>query len=63
MSHWAEAALAAEGALLFTALPEALREATSWQWQMLAYGLILVLLVFFLPRGIVPTLSRLRKSS
>jgi branched-chain amino acid transport system permease protein len=50
------------GALLFTALPEALREATSWQWQMLAYGLILVLLVFFLPRGIVPTLSRLRKS-
>ncbi|HMH49340.1 MAG TPA: branched-chain amino acid ABC transporter permease [Candidatus Acidoferrum sp.] len=50
------------GALLFTALPEALREVTSWQWQMLTYGLILVLLVFFLPRGIVPTLSRLRKS-
>jgi branched-chain amino acid transport system permease protein len=50
------------GALLFTALPEALREATSWQWQMLAYGVILALLVFFLPRGIVPTLSRLRKS-
>jgi branched-chain amino acid transport system permease protein len=49
------------GALLFTALPEALREATSWQWQMLAYGVILVLLVFFLPRGIVPTLARLRK--
>jgi branched-chain amino acid transport system permease protein len=46
------------GALLFTALPEALREATSWQWQMLAYGVILVLLVFFLPRGIVPTLTR-----
>jgi len=45
------------GALLFTALPEALREATSWQWQMLAYGVILVLLLFFLPRGIVPTLS------
>ena len=44
------------GALLFTALPEALREVTSWQWQMLAYGAILVLLVFFLPRGIVPTL-------
>ena len=50
------------GALLFTALPEALREATSWQWQMLAYGVILLLLVFFLPRGIVPTLSRPRKS-
>jgi len=50
------------GALLFTALPEALRAAASWQWQMLAYGVILVVLVFFLPRGIVPTLSRLRKS-
>ena len=48
------------GAVLFTALPEVLRAATSWQWQMLAYGVILVLLVFFLPRGIVPTLSRLR---
>jgi len=50
------------GALVFTALPEALREVTSWQWQMLAYGSILVLLVFFLPRGIVPALSRIRKS-
>jgi branched-chain amino acid transport system permease protein len=46
------------GAVLFTALPEALREATSWQWQMLAYGVILVLIVFFLPRGIVPTLFK-----
>jgi ABC-type branched-subunit amino acid transport system permease subunit len=34
---------------------------TSWQWQMLAYGAILVLLVFFLPRGIVPALTELRK--
>jgi branched-chain amino acid transport system permease protein len=41
------------GALLFTALPEALREAVAWQWQMLAYGVILILFVFFLPRGIV----------
>lgn len=48
------------GALLFTALPEALRAATSWQWQMLAYGVLLVLLVFFLPRGIVPALARRR---
>src|SRR5947209_10303293 len=46
------------GAVLFTVLPEALRAATSWQWQMLAYGLILVVLVFFLPRGIVPTFFR-----
>ena len=37
------------GALLFTVLPEALREAMAWQWQMLAYGVVLVLLVFFLP--------------
>ena len=50
------------GALLFTALPEALREAVAWQWQMLAYGVILVALVFFLPRGIVPTFERWRRS-
>jgi branched-chain amino acid transport system permease protein len=49
------------GALLFTVLPEALREAMAWQWQMLAYGVVLVLLVFFLPRGIVPTLSAWRR--
>jgi branched-chain amino acid transport system permease protein len=48
------------GAVLFTALPEALREAMAWQWQMLAYGILLVLLVFFLPRGIVPTLAARR---
>lgn len=48
------------GAVLFTVLPEALREATSWQWQMLAYGVILVLLMVFLPRGIVPTLAARR---
>ena len=41
------------GAVLFTVLPEALREAMAWQWQMFAYGILLVLLVFFLPRGIV----------
>jgi branched-chain amino acid transport system permease protein len=48
------------GAVLFTTLPEALREATSWQWQMLAYGVLLVLLVFFMPRGIVPAILTLR---
>jgi len=48
------------GSLVFTALPEALREAVAWQWQMLAYGVLLVLLVFFLPRGIVPTLGAWR---
>jgi len=45
------------GAVLFTVLPEALRAAASWQWQMLAYGVLLVALVFFLPRGIVPRLG------
>src|SRR5205814_564133 len=51
------------GALLFTALPEALREAVAWQWQMLAYGVILILCVFFLPRGIVPTIVALTARS
>ena len=50
------------GAVLFTVLPEALRAAASWQWQMLAYGVLLVLLVFFLPRGIVPRLRRCASS-
>jgi len=45
------------GALLFTALPEALREAMAWQWQLLAYGVVLIVCVFFLPRGIVPTVT------
>jgi branched-chain amino acid transport system permease protein len=49
------------GALLFTVLPEALREAMAWQWQMLAYGVLLVLLVYFLPRGIVPAVSAWRR--
>jgi branched-chain amino acid transport system permease protein len=49
------------GAALFSLLPEVLRAATSYQWQLLAYGVLLVLVVFFLPRGIVPALAaRLR---
>ena len=42
------------GAVLFTVLPEALRAATSWQWQMLLYGVLLVAVLFFMPEGIVP---------
>jgi branched-chain amino acid transport system permease protein len=49
------------GAVLFTLLPEALREVVSWQWQMVSYGVLLVLLVFFLPRGIVPTVQAWRR--
>ena len=43
------------GAVFFTALPEVLRALTSWHWQMLLYGLLLVLVLFFMPQGIVPT--------
>ena len=48
------------GAIVFTILPEALREVTSWQWQMLLYGVLLILTLFFLPRGIVPALTAWR---
>ena len=51
------------GAVLFTVLPEALRAATSWQWQMLLYGILLVAVLFFLPEGIVPALRRLRPAA
>jgi branched-chain amino acid transport system permease protein len=47
------------GAVLFTVLPEALRAATSWQWQMLLYGILLVAVLFFMPQGIVPALRQL----
>lgn len=46
------------GAVLFTVLPEALRAATSWQWQMLLYGVLLVAVLFFMPEGIVPAARR-----
>ena len=45
------------GAVLFTILPEALRAVTSYQWQMLAYGVLLILTIFFLPKGIVPAVT------
>ncbi|MGH7375458.1 MAG: branched-chain amino acid ABC transporter permease [Candidatus Rokuibacteriota bacterium] len=44
------------GAVLFTVLPEALRAFTSWQWQMLLYGVLLVAVLFFMPEGVVPAL-------
>ena len=44
------------GAVIFTVLPEALRALTSWQWQMLLYGVLLIAVLFFMPKGIVPTL-------
>jgi branched-chain amino acid transport system permease protein len=45
------------GAVIFTVLPEALRALTSWQWQMLLYGVLLIVVLFFMPRGIVPALQ------
>jgi branched-chain amino acid transport system permease protein len=49
------------GAVIFTALPEALREVAAWQWQMLLYGVLLIATLFFMPLGIVPTvLARTR---
>jgi branched-chain amino acid transport system permease protein len=50
------------GAVLFTALPEALRAFASWQWQMALYGILLVAVLFFLPQGIVPSLARRRSA-
>ena len=43
--------------MIFTLLPEALRALASWQWQMLLYGVLLIAVLFFMPRGIVPALS------
>ena len=51
------------GAVLFTVLPEALRAATSWQWQMLLYGVLLVGVLFFMPEGIVPAVRRRSRAS
>ncbi len=45
------------GAVIFTVLPEALRALTSWQWQMILYGILLIGVLLFMPRGIVPMLA------
>jgi branched-chain amino acid transport system permease protein len=49
------------GAVIFTVLPEALRAVASWQWQMLLYGMLLIAVLFFMPRGIVPALRERAK--
>jgi branched-chain amino acid transport system permease protein len=54
----ATAAGPAVGALVFTFLPELLRMAAFY--RMLIYGVILLLAVMFMPRGIVDALGRLR---
>lgn len=45
------------GAILFTIIPEMLRAATVW--RMVIYGALLVLIMLFMPDGILPTLVRL----
>ncbi|PYM13640.1 MAG: hypothetical protein DMD81_20465 [Candidatus Rokuibacteriota bacterium] len=49
----------AVGALVFTFLPELLRMASFY--RMLVYGVVLLLSVMFMPRGIVDVLRRLRE--
>ena len=43
------------GAVLLTALPQAL--ASFDGWETVAFGAILMLFMIFLPRGLVPTLA------
>jgi branched-chain amino acid transport system permease protein len=49
------------GAVVFTVLPEVLRELVAWQWQMLLYGTFLLLTVFLLPQGVVPMVAAWRE--
>jgi len=48
------------GAVVFTVLPEVLRELVAWRWQMLLYGAFLLLTVSLLPQGVVPMLAAWR---
>jgi branched-chain amino acid transport system permease protein len=45
------------GALIFGILPEILREVAGPEVQWIIYGVIMVLIVFFLPEGIVPAVE------
>jgi branched-chain amino acid transport system permease protein len=45
------------GALIFGILPEILREVAGPEVQWIIYGMIMVLIVFFLPEGIVPAVE------
>jgi branched-chain amino acid transport system ATP-binding protein len=49
------------GAVVFTFLPELLRMAAFY--RMLIYGVILLLAIMFMPRGVVDALQRLRRHS
>ena len=45
------------GGLIFGILPEILREFASPEMQWIIYGVFMIMIVFFLPNGIVPALS------
>jgi branched-chain amino acid transport system permease protein len=47
------------GAAIFTTIPEVLRSIEDYQW--IAYGIVLMLCVVFLPTGIVGLLRDLRE--
>jgi branched-chain amino acid transport system permease protein len=50
------------GGLIFGILPEVLRELARPEVQWIIYGVIMILIVFFLPKGIVPALQSWWKS-
>ncbi len=45
------------GGLIFGILPEVLREVASPEMQWVIYGVLMIVIVYFLPNGIVPALS------
>jgi branched-chain amino acid transport system permease protein len=45
------------GGLIFGILPEVLREVASPEIQWVIYGVFMIVIVYFLPNGIVPALS------
>ncbi|MBV8169431.1 MAG: branched-chain amino acid ABC transporter permease, partial [Alphaproteobacteria bacterium] len=45
------------GGLIFGLLPELLRDVARPEVQWIVYGLAMIAIVFFLPRGIVPALG------
>ena len=47
------------GGLIFGLLPELLRDDAGPEVQWIIYGVLIVLIVFFLPHGIVPTVAKI----
>lgn len=47
------------GGFIFGLLPEFLRDLTGPEVQWMIYGVLMILIVFFLPQGIVPAVTRL----